>query len=568
MAKKARYKDLEEALYQSRQLMASKIFLDWEQRRQNVTYQSVPIFQQEASEEQETVFKTTNSSNQQLNPHSKNIANKPFPVTKDQETQTSDGNEISMHQLFNGQDISQEATGNEDFDLLTENSSNDRLKNVEQAQQPSSPSITIPKFKFGSREFSEMLTSKIISYILIETADVSLTLSKIADTVTEMDVKVKEIGYWRQLKIFLSDFKNRACLSGNEMMPLLVLHHKNNTPGKATTVRRMIRIFGTLKAPINTKIVIVLNEDRIMLDGYQKSCFSNPDQVGVLGDTFTWNDLTNQFQKMLLQRQILDQAKPRSLNEFCNSFVHEKKELLLQSLVKDKLLIDLIHYKQFPVIFRQTIPPVNLYIERKLKSRYVISTSIFNIIAQNEIFVFSGFKSIDDFEEISRGCSGKIDVSGNQLCEDNITATFILLERKNDMEKLCDKIANQKIIHWLHYDQLNLIWKQTVGDNIEALEKFVCNQNQREIPEEEFLKMIETRNAKEPIIISDSPGMGKSFLLTKLAEETRQLYQGNSLVFYFLMTDFVASVLNQQMQQGIKPFLFIFKHKNSVFLFL
>ncbi len=164
---------------------------------------------------------------------------------------------------------------------------------------------------------------------------------------------------------------------------------------------------------------------------------------------------------------------------------------------------------------------------------------------------------------MARGSTGKVDVSGNQTTEDNILAMFILLERKFDLKKIREKASDHKNVHMLGYNEGNLIWEKTFGKSIEILQTSVSSQFHQKIPEEEFIKTIGTRDTFDPVVISGSPGMGKSVLLAKLAEETRKRYSRNSLVLYFITLDFITAVQKEQEKKGKMTFKIVCSNSNE-----
>jgi len=280
-------------------------------------------------------------------------------------------------------------------------------------------------------------------------------------------------------------------------------------------------------------------------------------------DTFSWNDLTESWQKILLNRNIADQGQLRKLKEFCDSYVYEQQVLFCESSFSGKLLVDLINYNEIPVMFRQTIPFVNHYIKRKLRTRYYISATIFETNCEKEVCVFTGFESVEKWEEVSKYCKGTVDTSGNQLSQEKLTANFIVVSMSGHFEKIVSKAHSDQSIHLISYQNERLIWIYTVGKLMDLVQMNLCGESfQKEIPEEdifleikhrkELLEQFKPQVEQTTIILVDSPGMGKSVLLANLAEKTRKYYadRKDAFVFYFVMTDFIAAITQRQNQKG------------------
>ncbi len=233
--------------------------------------------------------------------------------------------------------------------------------------------------------------------------DTHLTISKIQSTKTTRDIHIEEIKLWNTVKLIFSKFP-RKTITNRDQLPLLVLHDNNQSKsnGKYSTKREGLRFLKLIRGLKNVITVIVLKEDNEILQRFVNSYFENQNHVAVLSDSFSWKDLTYQWQTKLLAKQILDQSSQKSLLEFCSSFKYEEQTKFQESFLNGQLLVDLLNYKEIPILFRQTIPPVCRYVNRRLRSRFNLSNSVYKLGTNDDIFVFENFTSIDHFRDSAK----------------------------------------------------------------------------------------------------------------------------------------------------------------------
>lgn len=361
------------------------------------------------------------------------------------------------------------------------------------------------------------------SVIFIRTIDPFLTISKLRETLPiGSKFMSANVHFWKHMGKALLNLEYGPA-------DILAIHLHPNTDFSD------IKVNNLAKRARHKKVLLVYENDPTTVDALK--------QVDILRDTFTWDQLEEPAQMLVLSRNVLDQGKVRKLSEFCKSYVYENVDLFYSEILKHKLLVALLK-DEAPILFRSTIPSVRYYVSRCLRSRYLISTNIFHTKTKTEVFVFSGeHLTIEKLREIGSGSTGRIDTSTNQMDHSSITAEYILLEFKTDFSKLCSKLKGKKTVHRLKVSKDKIVWQETVGDNMACLQSNILEGKQQvSIEEKDFLDVVNAIYENRPRILCDSAGMGKSILLANLAHETRKRYPGKSWVVFLVMTDFIISV--------------------------
>lgn len=366
------------------------------------------------------------------------------------------------------------------------------------------------------------------SVIFISTIDTFLTIFKVDETLPPRlsNLKSKYVSSWKDIE---EELLKRSLIGPNDPTEIWAFQLHRNFDCSTIKVKKL------LEKAKHSKLLLVSENSKPDFDGI--------DQIAVLQDTLSWDQVTESSQRRILSQTILDQGKPKKLKEFCKSYVYENEDLFYSEVLKGKLLASLLK-EEVPVLFRSNIPPVKHYIPRCLRSRFYISTNIFHTNTNDEIFAFSGGNlDIEKLREIGSGSTRKIDTAANQLDRLEITAEYILLEFKKDFEKLCRKLEGKKTIHRLEVEQEKLVWQQTVGDKMICLQRNVYEAKQQiQIKEGEFLDVVDSSYENMPIILCDSAGMGKTVLLANLAQKTRKRRSEKSIVVFLVMTDFIVSL--------------------------
>ncbi|CAL8069055.1 unnamed protein product [Orchesella dallaii] len=199
--------------------------------------------------------------------------------------------------------------------------------------------------------------------------------------------------------------------------------------------------------------------------------------------------------------------------------------------VSDDFLIDLINNKT-PVLVNQSVPkPLNYYIERRLMTRFSLNPTLFQKVC-DDVFVVRGIE-LHELSLLTRDLVA--DVSSSQT--EDLTTWFIVLDYEDDYKKIC-KIS-QSPVHLLKYEFGKFSWIESYG-SINSLQDYVQTV-QDELNEEELLsKCLQSQN---PVCISDTPGMGKTVLLSRLAERIQQSDR-LILVRFIILREFVERFQN------------------------
>ncbi|CAL8145120.1 unnamed protein product [Orchesella dallaii] len=209
----------------------------------------------------------------------------------------------------------------------------------------------------------------------------------------------------------------------------------------------------------------------------------------------------------------------------------ENTKRSIEKSVSDQFLIDLINNKT-PVLINQSVPkPLNYYIPRRLTTRFNLNPTLFQKVC-NDVFVVKGI----ELHELSLLTRDQVaDVSSSQT--EDLTTRFIVLDYEDDYKKICE--ISQSPVHLLKFEFGKFSWIESYG-SINSLQDYVQTV-QDELNEEELLsKCLQSQN---PVCISDTPGMGKTVLLSRLAERIQQSDR-LILVRFIILREFVERFQN------------------------
>ncbi|CAL8069061.1 unnamed protein product [Orchesella dallaii] len=209
----------------------------------------------------------------------------------------------------------------------------------------------------------------------------------------------------------------------------------------------------------------------------------------------------------------------------------ENTKRSIENSVSDDFLIDLINNKT-PVLVNQSVPkPLNYYIERRLTTRFNLNPTLFRKVC-NDVFVVKGIE-LHELSLLTRDLVA--DVSSSQT--EDLTTRFIVLDYEDDYRKICE--ISPSPVHLLNYELGKFIWIESCG-SISSLQDYI-GTIQDELNEEELLcKCLHSQN---PVCISDTPGMGKTVLLSKLAENIKQSDR-STFVRFIILREFVERFQN------------------------
>ncbi|CAL8069045.1 unnamed protein product [Orchesella dallaii] len=214
----------------------------------------------------------------------------------------------------------------------------------------------------------------------------------------------------------------------------------------------------------------------------------------------------------------------------------ENTKKSIEKSVSDEFLIEIINNKT-PVLINQSIPkPLNYYIERRLTTRFNINPKLYQKHC-DDVFVVRGI----ELHELSVLTRDQVaDVSSSQT--EDLTTRFIVLDYEDDYKKIC-KISTSPV-HLLKYELRKFTWVESYR-SINSLQDYV-QAVQDELNEEDLLsKCLQSQN---PVCISDTPGMGKTVLLSRLAERIQQSDR-LILVRFIILREFVERFQNAKLRR-------------------
>ncbi|XP_065649284.1 uncharacterized protein LOC136078150 [Hydra vulgaris] len=229
----------------------------------------------------------------------------------------------------------------------------------------------------------------------------------------------------------------------------------------------------------------------------------------------TWLNFSVKYQEELLNRPFV-------------IFQEQKEGTSLMSLKRDKDWGEFIHSNKDPNFLMQLINNDNIKIDSIFprgfdESHYINRVFIYQVEIETEIFAKKNNEddlwaiSNTDKETFSRLISdgSEIRFYHERDPEKEKPNKFIIIDDPvaEKFEQLCQQYPKFNI-YGLKYkpDKKTLKWKKSQG-SVSELFKFVSKSHTKEYDE---IKMLQKTNNHKVVIISDTAGMGKSTVLTKL----------------------------------------------------
>ncbi|CAL8117646.1 unnamed protein product [Orchesella dallaii] len=203
------------------------------------------------------------------------------------------------------------------------------------------------------------------------------------------------------------------------------------------------------------------------------------------------------------------------------------------SLVREKIRDEFAH-GNIPIVVNTQVPDkLEYYVQRTVTSRNRLKVEVLK----------HNFEDVFLIDEMARfqlssfiGSSGTTAPSGNQLKE--LTARFILLEHKQDFEKIRQLAHARSIhVHWIKYNGKN--FELVYSGAVETLKEYIDDE-QTSFPENELAFSTENK-----VIIADSPGMGKTSLLANIAHQIIS-QDDKMLVRFIVLNEFVKEFTGEK----------------------
>ncbi|WP_218814682.1 ankyrin repeat domain-containing protein [Rickettsiella endosymbiont of Dermanyssus gallinae] len=188
---------------------------------------------------------------------------------------------------------------------------------------------------------------------------------------------------------------------------------------------------------------------------------------------YRWKDLTVASQQALLEKKVIFQGETTVLNQLLD------KETA--ALINTKMLEELVSNKEI-IIGKQlsTLGEMDAY--------YIDRTFNYQVAIKPEI---KNAKSFSDFWS----------------------------ETQEGFKKLCQEHP-KKSVHWLKLEAEHLIWQQSQG-SLSALREYIDPEYTQTYQNSDWLN---SEKHSKVVIVSDTPGMGKSTVLTHVAQQIKQQY--------------------------------------------
>jgi hypothetical protein len=330
---------------------------------------------------------------------------------------------------------------------------------------------------------------------------------KVWHMVVEKDTKIQVAIIYKVLERIQSEYNIVAIsldrlLNANQELPLIKLFEFNEMTHHLLLIEFKPNndiVFNKFKDLLNNlislnskskfiKIILVTQDGSYTNQELINNCLcNNISYKQTKPEGIKWNDLTSETQDKILEKKVLFQGKPLSLNELIQKDTQISKDEL-NELFDTKTLIKLLNNDL-----------IKIGSELSFDDSFYISRSLSYQISINK----DAFKKIDDTFVISGNIS-------KQLSNNCIIVS-------NDEEAL-SKFKESSQIHWFKYEPYtqSYIWQRSNG-NISGLRQYI----EKKLEDEKCIvtgRITEVSNKSKIVIISDTAGMGKSTFLTYVSK--------------------------------------------------
>ncbi|CAL8124041.1 unnamed protein product [Orchesella dallaii] len=327
----------------------------------------------------------------------------------------------------------------------------------------------------------------------------------------------------------------------------LILKHPINLTNSVTILLGRDEVMSSTewKVPTNSSQVILLTKlkDPKAIDNAIQNATKTEKDANVKEAPLRWEELKSTYQKsIILHRSVMFQGCEITLSDMFTWIGNpETNENLKVSKLNGEFLQNLIDDRK-PVILHPSIPKlISYYIDRTVLPRKFLPFDILHTNStenNNQIFVIdcSNEEDISNFcEKLGPGCSPKL--SSSVVMEGNVSQSHvIILENEAHAEIISHKTILP--VHLLKFHGASLVWLKSWGSNNFILKHL----NSITMSEPEFTTLIQRKSIQnQPIIIGDSPGMGKTTILFNLANQLIKLCPFK-VVKCYTMTEFVSEV--------------------------
>lgn len=264
-----------------------------------------------------------------------------------------------------------------------------------------------------------------------------------------------------------------------------------------------------------------------------------------------------------LDKTVLFEGKQLPLHEICRDMNPEE----LSKLLKDNMSLDLFENvisNTVLTLSESTLPnQVSYYIPRMVTVNKEVDVSVFEEL-RSSVFAI---ENIDSFQLFTIGKAFRkahnrdnllCDESSSQIEAGHLTVRFILLKTPDHIENLVNINFKKAPLYWLKYENGKFFYVKGLGSQAtENIKKFLRINNEIKYSEDEFIfSCLHPRN-RNPVIVYDSVGTGKTSLLISLAHKIKDKYIGTSVLFVHIpdMVGYFSSKTLKITFETVKQFL-------------
>ena len=202
-------------------------------------------------------------------------------------------------------------------------------------------------------------------------------------------------------------------------------------------------------------------------------------------EQLTWSDLTSSSQSKLLEKSVRFQGAKISLNELMSAESPAANFLSLGALLEEEELT-IADPVPIPDAYNE-----GYYIGRILRQEKIIKETILN---NKQIKIFD-----------------------------------LIANTEQDFKQLC-QLNRRKNVHWLEKDKTGkLVWQQSKG-SFKKLRRYIDTDSSHTYTADDLDKLLEQAEQQRVMLISNTPGMGKSAILTHLSKKIKEKFQNKWVV--------------------------------------
>lgn len=246
----------------------------------------------------------------------------------------------------------------------------------------------------------------------------------------------------------------------------------------------------------------------------------------------TWNKITPAFQEKIFSNlsKLIPEVAGFTEKDLCNLPSH--------------ILTDLMSGRK-PTLFKCTLPhQLDYYVNRKIVTRNLVSISKLNEVksastaAAQDIFIFDGLEP-HELSSLSRSeMSGQ---SSDQLSK--ITVKWMTLDQPSHYQKICKRTKHP--VHLIHFDENKNVFQCVESFRDLSIIRNCAEdiENQDTLEEKQFCEVV--LNGTHPVCFFESPGMGKSILLSQIGRMLKVKYP-NRIILFFQFSDFIQAYANPE----------------------